>query len=276
MKKENTGKFSYSGYTPEENKEIDRKINSWSKKELVDVIYELAERIDEGEPEKKITQALENFDNAVRTMRLWNEKNLSAGKCLEQWNSYRKNLLLYYMLNKMKKEGTQFIKEKRGELWEFAAQYDKQVFEKIKKEREKDKKESILVNISLKDPQEYIRRMRYRIEKPEQPTLYYQSIEELPYDTSVLKIRGLEQCDKAGLKSLLELMLSYSPEVLPAMIDIERCIYTQSKHKENLYNISKESYTRVKKECEEKIEEIIRTKQRCIKIEETIDKLVHR
>lgn len=74
MKKEKTGKFSYSGYTPEENKEIDRKINSWSKKELVDVIYELAERIDEGEPEKKITQALENFDNAVRTMRLWNEK----------------------------------------------------------------------------------------------------------------------------------------------------------------------------------------------------------
>ena len=46
MKKEKTGKFSYSGYTPEENKEIDRKINSWSKKELVDVIYELAERID--------------------------------------------------------------------------------------------------------------------------------------------------------------------------------------------------------------------------------------
>ena len=26
MKKEKTGKFSYSGYTPEENKEIDRKI----------------------------------------------------------------------------------------------------------------------------------------------------------------------------------------------------------------------------------------------------------
>lgn len=93
MKKENTEKFSYSGYTLEENKEIDRKINSWSKKELVDVIYELAEKIDEGEPEKKITQALEDFDNAVRTMRLWNEKNLSAGKCLEQWNGYRKNLL---------------------------------------------------------------------------------------------------------------------------------------------------------------------------------------
>ena len=90
MKKENTEKFSYSGYTLEENKEIDRKINSWSKKEL-------AEKIDEGEPEKKITQALEDFDNAVRTMRLWNEKNLSAGKCLEQWNGYRKNLLLYYM-----------------------------------------------------------------------------------------------------------------------------------------------------------------------------------
>ena len=169
MKKENTEKFSYIFYILEENEEIDRKINSWSKKELVDVIYELAERIDEGEPEKKITQALEDFDNAVRTMRLWNEKNLSAGKCLEQWNGYRKNLLLYYMLNKMKKEGTQFIKEKRGELWEFAAQYDKQVFEKIKKEREKDKKESILVNISLKDPQEYIKRMRYRIEKPKQP-----------------------------------------------------------------------------------------------------------
>lgn len=268
MKKENTGKFSYSGYTPEENKEIDRKINSWSKKELVDVIYELAERIDEGKPEKKITQALENFDNAVRTMRLWNEKNLSAGKCLEQWNSYRKNLLLYYMLNKMKKEGTQFVKEKRGKIGDFTAQYDKQVFEKVKERK--------LVNISLSDPQEYIERMRYRIKKPKQPTLYYQSIEELPYDTSVLKIRGLEQCDKAGLKSLLELMLSYSTEVLPVMIDIERCIYTQSKHKENLYNISKESYTRVKKECEEKIEEIIRTKQRCIKIEETIEKLLHR
>ena len=38
MKKENTEKFSYSGYTPEENKEIDRKINSWSKKELVDAV----------------------------------------------------------------------------------------------------------------------------------------------------------------------------------------------------------------------------------------------
>ena len=155
MKKEKTGKFSYSGYTPEENKEIDRKINSWSKKELVDVIYELAERIDEGEPEKKITQALENFDNAVRTMRLWNERNLSAGKCLEQWNSYRKNLLLYYMLNKMKKEGTQFVKEKRGKIGDFTAQYDKQVFEKVK--------ESKLINISLSDSQEYIERMRYRI-----------------------------------------------------------------------------------------------------------------
>ena len=268
MKKEKTGKFSYRGYTPEENKEIDRKINSWSKKELVDVIYELAERIDEGKPEKKITQALKNFDNAVRIMCLWNERNLSAGKCLEQWNSYRKNLLLYYMLNKMKKEGTQFVKEKRGKIGDFTAQYDKQVFEKVKERK--------LVNISLSDPQEYIERMRYRIKKPKQPTLYYQSIEELPYDTSVLKIRGLEQCDKAGLKSLLELMLSYSTEVLPVMIDIQRCIYTQSKHKENLYNISKESYTRVKKECEEKIEEIIRTKQRCIKIEETIEKLVHR
>lgn len=38
MKKENTEKFSYSGYTLEENKEIDRKINSWSKKELVDAV----------------------------------------------------------------------------------------------------------------------------------------------------------------------------------------------------------------------------------------------
>jgi len=38
MKKENTEKFSYSGYTPEENKEIDQKINSWSKKELVDAV----------------------------------------------------------------------------------------------------------------------------------------------------------------------------------------------------------------------------------------------
>lgn len=38
MKKENTEKFSYSGYTLEENEEIDRKINSWSKKELVDAV----------------------------------------------------------------------------------------------------------------------------------------------------------------------------------------------------------------------------------------------
>ena len=38
MKKEKTGKFIYSGYTPEENEEIDRKINSWSKKELVDAV----------------------------------------------------------------------------------------------------------------------------------------------------------------------------------------------------------------------------------------------
>ena len=38
MKKENKEKFSYSGYTLEENEEIDRKINSWSKKELVDAV----------------------------------------------------------------------------------------------------------------------------------------------------------------------------------------------------------------------------------------------
>lgn len=47
-------------------------------------------------------------------MRVWHERNEKAGKCLDKWKTYRKNLLLYGVKLRMKKDGTRYLENERG------------------------------------------------------------------------------------------------------------------------------------------------------------------
>jgi hypothetical protein len=267
-KREIEGVFSSVKFSKEKNEEINKKMNTWTKKELVQVIYELGNRLDKNVlGTTDITKALESFDDILKYMRVWHERNEKAGKCLDKWKTYRKNLLLYGVKLRMKKDGTRYLENERGTIEEFAREYEQQIFKKLKEEG--------IVNIKVKDPAGYIVKQRYNVKKPKEPSCCYKSIGEIPYSDAALPESGLESCTKASLKNLLEVMIESDPELLPLRIDIEIVFATRSNHKGGVYYMSQESYDAVKEECAERVRCIEQMQKRCQKLEAMIEKKIN-
>ena len=66
-KREIEGVFSSVKFSKEKNEEINKKMNTWTKKELVQVIYELGNRLDKNVlGTTDITKALESFDDILK------------------------------------------------------------------------------------------------------------------------------------------------------------------------------------------------------------------
>lgn len=162
-KKEKEGVFSSVAFSKEENEMHDKKINAMSKKKLVQLIYGMGNVLDKELGTTEVTESLERFDKELKYMRMWQERNEKAGKCLDKWKTYRKNLLLYGVKLRMKKDGTRYLENERGTIEEFAREYEQQIFKKLK--------EKGIVNIKVKDPAGYIVKQRYNVKKTERAEL---------------------------------------------------------------------------------------------------------
>ena len=69
-KREIEGVFSSVAFSKEQNEEINKKMNTWTKKELVQVIYDLGNALDKNVlGTTDITKALESFDICVCGMK---------------------------------------------------------------------------------------------------------------------------------------------------------------------------------------------------------------
>ncbi len=262
-KKENEGVFSSYAFSEEENEKHDAKINAMSKKKLVQLIYGMGNVLDKDLGTTEVTEALQSLDQTIRRMYILKEKSKQAEKCLKKCKNYRKNLLMYHAKMRMKKAGTKYLKNKCGTVAEFAKDYAK-VIEKIK--------EKNIAKIKSSDYEGYISRARYRVKKPKKP-FFYKSIEEIPYDNSVIKESGLEYCDKMTLKWLIRLMLETRLEGLSYAISFQRRAATTSSHDSNaLFYISKDSLYTIEKRCEYRLKSIEKWRKRCGRIEEIIDR----
>ena len=82
-KKEKEGVFSSVAFSKEENEMHDKKINAMSKKKLVQLIYGMGNVLDKELGTTEVTESLERFDNELKYMRMWQERNEKAGKCLD-------------------------------------------------------------------------------------------------------------------------------------------------------------------------------------------------
>ena len=81
-KREVEGVFSSIAFSKEQNEEINKKINTWTKKELVQFIYDFGNALDKNVlGTTEVTEALESFDNVLKYMRVWHERNEKAGIC---------------------------------------------------------------------------------------------------------------------------------------------------------------------------------------------------
>lgn len=263
-KKEKEGVFSSVAFSKEENEMHDKKINAMSKKKLVQLIYGMGNVLDKELGTTEVTESLERFDKELKYMRMWQERNEKAGKCLDKWKTYRKNLLLYGVKLRMKKDGTRYLENERGTIEEFAREYEQQIFKKLKEEG--------IVNIKVKDPAGYIVKQRYNVKKPKEPSCCYKSIEEIPYSDAALKESGFESCTRASLKNLLEIMLEEPKDMLWYHINVEGIFATRSNHKDEVYYISRENYDAVKKECAERVKKIEQLQKHCQKLEAIIEK----
>lgn len=273
------GVFSSRVFSKEQNEEINKKINTWTKKKLVQFIYDFGRELDKNTGTTEITEALESFDSILREKRMWRERNKEAWNCLNKWKNYRKNLLLWDAKLRMKKDGTKYLADKRGTREEFAREYAKQILKKIKKNNIAEIKWKLGETAADYDwpfAIAYILKQRYNVRKPKEPSCCYKSIEEIPCSDAALKAGGLESCTKASLKRLLKVMIECETDLLSDRIDIDRVFAIRWNYKDSVYYVSKKSYKAIKSECADRVQCIEQMQKRCQKLEAMIERKINR